>query len=149
MVAPKRTLFIGPEGSQTKIDLVGQILACIAYEEVADGSSLEELAFDLAPTAERTGDQVRVKTDRLSSQAVLDLLYALSAGWRDSSGWNSRYTREGDPMRPPRERARYIELAKLLPVSEKRRVSSILLALLIETVFPPGGTATETEPSPR
>lgn len=149
MHQPKRTLVLDHGGNLMKIELAGNILACMSYEDVAEGGTLEELALELSPTAKREGDQVKVKTDRLTSRHVVDLLYAFSASWRDSSGWNSRNHREGDPMRPPRERSRYLELANLLPVSEKGRAGSILLALLIETVFPPGGTATESEPSPR
>lgn len=149
MRSPKRAVFLGPKDNQTRVELAGDIFACIEYEEVSGGDSLEQLAINLDPDAVREGNEVTVSTSRLDSRKIADLLFAFSATWRDDTGWNSRHNREGDPKRHPRERVRYIDLVKLMTVADKRRVASILLALLIETVFPPGETVTECGPPAR
>ena len=149
MRPPKRAVLLGPEGAQVRVELSGDLLACIEYEDVADGQSLEELAISLAPSAERSGDELKVRTKRMKSRTVADLLFAFSANWRDDSGWNSRNAREADPTLHPRDRSRYLALAKSTSVADRRRAQGVLLSLLMETVFPPGETATAPEPAPR
>lgn len=150
MRPPKRTVLIGPEGEQVRIELTGDLLACMEYEDVAYDQSLEELALSLSPETKAAGEGLTVRTKRMRSRHVADLLFAFSANWRDDSGWNSRHHREGDPIRHPRERACYLDLVKTLSVADKRRCASILLSLLIDTVFPPGGTAiAPVEPAAR
>lgn len=147
MRPPRKTLFI--EGEQTRVELTGDLYACMEYEEVTDGQTLEELALSLEPEAESVKEGLTVRTKRMTSRHIADLLYAFSANWRDDSGWNSGHHREGDPVRHPRERSRYLDMVKMLSVADKRRCANILLSLLFETVFPPGETATAPEPAAR
>lgn len=154
MRAPKRTLVVGEGADQIFIELAGDVYACMEYEEVSGGTGLEWLAdFLNAKIKIVDGKPVAVAGEegqpKVTTTMILDMLYAFSATWRDDSGWNSRHHREADPLKPPRERARYLDLAKTLGYHDKRRASSILLALLLETVLPPGGTATANGPSSR
>lgn len=137
MRAPRRVIQVGGR----PVELRCNVYASLEYGELT-GGGIEDAYFRLAPQIEayEAADDLDRTHPVHDVRPWADLIYALSADWRDEN-WNGSHKSPEELGCHPRKGPRFTKLFSGMSLAECRRARPIIFSLLLEGILD-----VETEP---